>query len=37
MAEEGSARLRQVVPSLPWWMLDATHRLVGPDLFFYAL
>ena len=25
------------LPPLPWWMLDATYRLFGPDLFFYAL
>src|SRR4051812_16518660 len=25
------------LPPLPWWMLEATHRLFGPDLFFYAL
>jgi 4-amino-4-deoxy-L-arabinose transferase-like glycosyltransferase len=25
------------LPPLPWWMLEATYRLFGPDLFFYAL
>jgi 4-amino-4-deoxy-L-arabinose transferase-like glycosyltransferase len=25
------------LPPLPWWMLEATHRLFGPDLFYYAL
>ncbi|MEA2982596.1 MAG: hypothetical protein QOF09_4419 [Alphaproteobacteria bacterium] len=25
------------LPPLPWWMLEATRRLFGPDLFFYAL
>jgi 4-amino-4-deoxy-L-arabinose transferase-like glycosyltransferase len=25
------------LPPLPWWMLAATYRLFGPDLFFYAL
>jgi 4-amino-4-deoxy-L-arabinose transferase-like glycosyltransferase len=25
------------LPPLPWWMVEATHRLFGPDLFFYAL
>jgi len=25
------------LPPLPWWMLDATYRIFGPDLFFYAL
>ena len=25
------------LPPLPWWMLDATYRAFGPDLFFYAL
>src|SRR5438046_4369259 len=25
------------LPPLPWWMLEATYQLLGPDLFFYAL
>jgi hypothetical protein len=25
------------LPPLPWWLLEATYRLFGPDLFFYAL
>ena len=25
------------LPPLPWWMLEATYRVFGPDLFFYAL
>jgi 4-amino-4-deoxy-L-arabinose transferase-like glycosyltransferase len=25
------------LPPLPWWMLEATYQLFGPDLFFYAL
>src|ERR1043166_7132400 len=25
------------LPPLPWWMLEATFRAFGPDLFFYAL
>src|SRR6476646_12069400 len=25
------------LPPLPWWMLEATYRVLGPDLFFYAL
>ena len=25
------------LPPLPWWMVEATYRLFGPDLFFYAL
>jgi 4-amino-4-deoxy-L-arabinose transferase-like glycosyltransferase len=25
------------LPPLPWWMAEATYRLFGPDLFFYAL
>src|SRR4051812_7077830 len=25
------------LPPLPWWMLQATYQLLGPDLFFYAL
>ena len=25
------------LPPLPWWMLEATYRIFGPDLFFYAL
>jgi hypothetical protein len=25
------------LPPLPWWMLEATYRLFGPDLFYYAL
>jgi 4-amino-4-deoxy-L-arabinose transferase-like glycosyltransferase len=25
------------LPPLPWWLLEATDRLFGPDLFFYAL
>ena len=25
------------LPPLPWWMVEATYRLFGPDLFYYAL
>jgi hypothetical protein len=25
------------LPPLPWWMLEATHRLFGQDVFYYAL
>jgi hypothetical protein len=25
------------LPPLPWWMAEATYRLFGPDLFYYAL
>ena len=25
------------LPPLPWWMVEATYRLLGPDLFYYAL
>ena len=25
------------LPPLPWWIVEATHRLFGPDLFYYAL
>jgi hypothetical protein len=25
------------LPPLPWWMLEATYRCFGPDVFFYAL
>jgi 4-amino-4-deoxy-L-arabinose transferase-like glycosyltransferase len=25
------------LPPLPWWLLEATYRLFGSDLFFYAL
>ncbi len=25
------------LPPLPWWMVEAAHRLFGPDLFYYAL
>src|SRR6266849_9666249 len=25
------------LPPLPWWMLETTYRVFGPDLFFYAL
>src|SRR4051794_33402328 len=25
------------LPPLPWWMLEATYQLFGPDFFFYAL
>jgi hypothetical protein len=25
------------LPPLPWWMVEATYRVFGPDLFFYAL
>src|SRR6185437_6239137 len=25
------------LPPLPWWMVEATHRLFGLDLFYYAL
>jgi 4-amino-4-deoxy-L-arabinose transferase-like glycosyltransferase len=25
------------LPPLPWWMVEATWRLFGPDLFYYAL
>jgi 4-amino-4-deoxy-L-arabinose transferase-like glycosyltransferase len=25
------------LPPLPWWLVEITHRLLGPDLFFYAL
>jgi hypothetical protein len=25
------------LPPLPWWVIEFTHRLFGPDLFYYAL
>jgi hypothetical protein len=25
------------LPPLPWWMVEATYRLFGPDLFYYLL
>jgi hypothetical protein len=25
------------LPPLPWWMVEATYRAFGPDLFYYAL
>lgn len=25
------------LPPLPWWMVEVTHRLFGPDVFYYAL
>lgn len=25
------------LPPLPWWVVEATYRLFGPDLFYYAL
>src|SRR6188768_4505702 len=25
------------LPPLPWWLVEITHRLFGPDLFYYAL
>ena len=25
------------LPPLPWWMVEATYRVFGPDLFYYAL
>lgn len=25
------------LPPLPWWIVAATHRVFGPDLFYYAL
>lgn len=25
------------LPPLPWWIVEATHRLLGADLFYYAL
>ena len=25
------------LPPLPWWMVEATYQLFGPDLFFYLL
>src|SRR3954466_8245756 len=25
------------LPPLPWWMVQATYRIFGPDLFYYAL
>lgn len=25
------------LPPLPWWLVELTHRLFGPDLFYYVL
>ncbi len=25
------------LPPLPWWLVEVTHRLFGPDLFYYLL
>lgn len=25
------------LPPLPWWLVEVTYRIFGPDLFFYAL
>src|SRR6478672_13297170 len=25
------------LPPLPWWLVEATRQLFGPDVFFYAL